>query len=107
MDVTRSFTKLLGEAAVASFLISSTLSACQPKLEPVKPNGEQQASLNKLHKKCILAAATTPSKKLTNLVRHRKPELFFTCDEMKQLCENDCESSKRGPQLSVLRVRRF
>ena len=100
----QSFTKLLGEVAAASFLISSTLSACKPKLEPVKPSVEQQASLNKLYKKCIPAAATTPSRKLKNLARHRKPEVFFTCAEMKQLCENDYTNDRCQSMMVVASI---
>ena len=89
LDIMRSFTKFWGEAVVASFLISSTLAGCQAKVEPVKPDAEQQASLNRLYQSCKSAVTTLPSGKLKNLVRHRKKELFFTCDDMKQLCEND------------------
>ncbi len=84
-----SFAKVLRQAAIAGLLVSTTLSACTPKAVPVKPNAEQLTSLNRLYKNCIPAAAKTGTNTLKNLARHRKPELYFTCDEMKQLCEKD------------------
>lgn len=84
-----SYIKFWGTVVVASFLISSTLAGCQAKVEPVKPNAEQQASLNRLYQTCKSAVTTAPSGKLKNLARHRKSDIYFTCDDMKHLCEND------------------
>ena len=80
------FLKLFGTATLAI-----TLSACQPKAEPVKPTDLQQTLLEKLHKRCI---AASPGKKgsLKNLARHRKRSMQFTCDEMKLTCESDYAS---------------
>ena len=96
--------KSLSQAVIAGFLISSTLSACQQKVDPVKPNAEQQASLNKLYKRCGAAATTTPSGKMRNLVRHRKPNLEFTCDEMKQLCDNDYANDRCQGMMTVASI---
>jgi len=81
-----SVSKFCSGVIAASLWIS--LSACQPKAEPVKPSAEQFASLNRLHKTCI---AASPGKKgdMDHLARLRKKQSRFTCDEMKSLCESD------------------
>jgi len=96
--------KFLGEAVIASILMSSLLSACQPKIEPVAPTAEEQASLNRLYKKCIPATTTTPSGKFKNLAKHRKPNVFFTCDDMKQLCESDYANERCQSMIIVTSI---
>lgn len=98
------FIKVLSKAVFVSFLISSTLWACQPKPEPLKPNAKEQASLDKLYNRCTRAAASTPSRKLKNLVRHRKPEVFFTCDDMRQLCEDDYTNDRCQSMMVVASI---
>ena len=97
-----SVTRIWGGVIAASVLIS--MSACQPKVEPVKPSAEQQAALNRLHKKCKAAVKTTPSGKLTNLVRHRTPEIDFTCEDMKQLCETDYANDRCQSMMVVASI---
>jgi len=83
----QSLPKYLGVAALAF-----ALSACQPpKPEPVKPTALQQTLLEKLHKRCFPASRGQQGS-MTNMPRHRKQSLQFTCDEMKLTCENDYAS---------------
>ena len=88
------YTKFITQAAIAGIFIISVLSACQPNEKPVKPNAEEQDSLSQLYKRCGPAASSTPSKKLKNLTRLRKPDLYFTCDDMKQVCETNYASDR-------------
>lgn len=81
-----SFLRIFGVVTLAF-----AVSACQPKPEPVKPNSDQQASLNRLHKNCI-AASPGKQGKLRNLPRYRKRSMQFACDEMKRTCETDYAS---------------
>lgn len=100
----RPISNFVGKVIAVSVLMSGTISACQPKVEPVKPNAEQQASLTRLHKKCKSATTTTPSGKLKNLVKYRKPDLFFTCEDMKQFCENDYVNDRCQAMITVAAI---
>ena len=98
------FAKFLGKVVVGSFFVILFLSACQPKAELVKPTAEQQEALDLLYNRCTPAASTTPSKKLKNLAKYRKPDLHFTCDEMKQLCENDYANDRCQGMITVASI---
>ncbi len=100
----RLYIKFLSKAVAVSFLITLFLSACQPKVELVKPTAEQQEALDQLYNRCAPAASTTPSKKLKNLAKHRKPDLYFTCDEMKQLCESDYANDRCQGMITVASI---
>ena len=97
-----SFIKLLSGGLLA-FAISTSLSACQPKAAPVTPDAEQQAQLNRLHKRCI-AAAAIQGDRLKNLARLRKKQFYFTCDEMKQICEQDYANEMCKGMMTVVSV---
>jgi len=93
-----SFLENFGHTAMAIALPIS-LTACQPKVEPIKPTAEQQAQLNRLHKNCI-AASPGKQGKMMNLARLRKKQQTFTCDEMKLNCETDFASEMcQGPMI--------
>jgi len=93
-----SISKFLSTAALA-FILPINLTACQPKVEPIKPTAEQQASLNRLHKNCI-AASRGKQGKMMNLARLRKKQQTFTCDELKLNCETDYASEMcQGPMI--------
>jgi len=100
----RLISKFVGKAIAACILLSGTLSACQPKVEPVKPNAEQQALLTRLYKNCKSAVTTTPSGKLKNLAKYRKSEVYFTCEDMKQLCENDYVNNQCQAMITVASI---
>jgi len=100
----RLISKFVGKAIAACILLSGTLSACQPKVEPVKPNAEQQALLTRLYKNCKSAVTTTPSGKLKNLAKYRKSDVYFTCEEMKQLCENDYVNDQCQAMITVASI---
>lgn len=83
---------------VSAAIILLSLTAC--KSEPAQaPNSEQQMSLDKLHKKCS-AASLDENGHLKHLAAQRKRlGLTFTCDELKQTCEENyigaaCESMR-------------
>ncbi len=97
-------TEFLGKSVAAAVLAISSLSACGSKVEPVKPSVEQQASLDRLYKRCGPAEATTPAKKLKNLARLRKPDIYFTCDDMKQLCETDYANERCQGMITVASI---
>ena len=97
-----SFIKLLSGGLLA-FAISTSLSACQPKAAPVTPDAEQQAQLNRLHKRCI-AAAAIQGDRLKNLARLRKKQFYFTCDEMKQICETDYANQMCDGMMTVASI---
>ena len=88
---------------VFSSLMAISLSACGPKHEPVKPDAQQQASLTRLHKNCI---AASPGKKgeMRNLARLRKKQAIFSCDEMKQICEQDYANDMCKGMMTVASV---
>ncbi|MEP1230714.1 MAG: hypothetical protein ABJG88_08570 [Litorimonas sp.] len=74
--------------ALSTAILSLNLTACES--EPVqKPNPEQQTALNKLHKRCN-AASLDKKGHLKHLAAHRRQlGLNFTCDELKQVCEEN------------------
>ena len=41
---------------------------------------------------------------MKNLVKHRKPDLFFTCDEMKKLCESDFANERCQSMMTVASI---
>lgn len=102
--VMRPYTEFLGKSVAAAILAISSLSACGAKVEPVKPSVEQQASFDRLYKRCGPAEATTPSKKLKHLARLRKSDIYFTCDDMKQLCETDYASERCQGMITVASI---
>jgi len=79
------------------------VSACQPKVEPVKPTADQQASLERLHKNCI-AASPGQQGLLINMPRHRKSSMQFNCDDMKFTCETDYASDLCKGQMTVSKI---
>ena len=98
----RSLTTLLSSGLLA-LAISISLSACQPKATPVTPDANQQAKLDRLHKRCI-AAAEGQGGRLKNLARLRKKQSHFTCDEMKQICETDYTSQMCAGTMTVASI---
>lgn len=99
------FTKYFG-VAVLAVVLSSPLSACNPKAKPVLPNAQEQASLERLHKNCILPASLNRRQpgSLRNMPDMRKRKFYYTCDEMKQLCETDYESEMCKSMMLVASV---
>ena len=101
----QSFLKLLS-VVIMAFAVSS-LSACQPKGPPPVPaTAEQQASLERLRKNCILPASLNGRKpgSLRNMPDMRDTKFYYTCDEMKQLCESDYESEMCKSMMLVASV---
>ena len=92
--------------ALLVFSVSSPLTACSPKAEPVTPNAQQQASLERLHKNCILPASLNRREPgtLRNMPDMRKRKFYYTCDEMKQLCESDYASEMCKSMMLVASV---
>lgn len=78
-------------AALLATLLSLSLTACQS--EPVQiPTPEQQTALDKLHKRCN-AGSLDKNGHLKHLAEQRKRnQLMFTCDELKQTCEENYAS---------------
>ena len=90
-------------AVIIPGLLAISLSACGPKHVPVKPDAQQHASLTRLHKNCI-AASPGKSGTLRNLARLRKKQATFTCDEMKQICEQDYANEMCKGMMTVASV---
>ena len=99
------YKKCFGVASLA-FALTSPLTACNLKAKPVTPNTEQQASLERLHKNCILPASLNGRQpgSLRNMPDMRKRKFYYTCDEMKQLCETDYESEMCKSMMLVASV---
>ena len=73
---------------LSAVILSLSLAACGSETA-VPPSPEQQTSLDKLHKRCS-AAALDKNGHLKHLAEHRKSlGLRFTCDELKQSCEEN------------------
>lgn len=73
--------------ALHSGLLSLSLSACGS--EPVQePTPEQQTALGKLHQRCD-TASLDENGHLKHLAELRHDPLRFTCDELKQACEQN------------------
>lgn len=74
--------------ALGAGILSVSLAACNS--EPVQqPTPEQQTVLDKLHKRCS-AASLGENGHLKHLAEHRnRLGLRFTCDELKQSCEEN------------------
>ncbi|MEO9971052.1 MAG: hypothetical protein ABJG15_14740 [Hyphomonadaceae bacterium] len=74
--------------ALGATIFSLSLAACNS--EPVQlPTPEQQTVLDKLHKRCS-AASLGENGHLKHLAVHRnRLGLTFTCDELKQSCEEN------------------
>lgn len=69
-------------------ILSLSLAACGSEPAQV-PSPEQQTSLDKLHQRCG-AASLDANGHLKHLAEHRKSlGLQFTCDELKQSCEEN------------------
>lgn len=100
------FSKYFGVAFLA-FTLSSPLTACSLKTPPPVPaTAEQRASLERLHENCILPASLNRREpgSLRNMPDMRKRKFYYTCDEMKQLCESDYESEMCKSMMLVASV---
>ena len=98
-------TKCVSLASLA-LAVSLPLSACNSKAAPVTPNAQEQASLERLHKNCLLPASLNGRNpgSLTNMPAMRKRKFDFTCDEMKDICESDYASEMCKSMMLVASV---